>query len=207
LKTQLNLDSVIGSSFGKGFCGMVGCDLRGEYAILGPAVNLAARLMSHKMNPGILVDLAVKLKAGDFPFEALSPVEAKGYSHPVQIFKPLEATRKDWNDLNSQFFGREMEVESLKQAAERVIQADLPSKFVFVTAPHGIGKNALLAHATEQIENLCRKLGAKSHVSRHAFCNDDAFKPFRYVVLWLHGSETLRASLDHSLSSTKTSLP
>ncbi len=40
-----NLKAFIGITTGKSFCGMVGSAQRSEYAVVGPSVNLSARLM------------------------------------------------------------------------------------------------------------------------------------------------------------------
>eukprot|EP00588_Corethron_pennatum_P006487 CAMPEP_0194290930 /NCGR_PEP_ID=MMETSP0169-20130528/42354_1 /TAXON_ID=218684 /ORGANISM="Corethron pennatum, Strain L29A3" /LENGTH=154 /DNA_ID=CAMNT_0039038659 /DNA_START=107 /DNA_END=568 /DNA_ORIENTATION=+ len=63
LKMDLDLDSSVGASFGQAYCGVVGASHRHEFAILGPSVNLAARLMCSKYNPGILVDESVRKMA------------------------------------------------------------------------------------------------------------------------------------------------
>ena len=63
IKTELELDCKIGATFGKAYCGIVGAMDRHEYAVLGSPVNLAARLMASKQNPGILVDEAVMVRA------------------------------------------------------------------------------------------------------------------------------------------------
>jgi class 3 adenylate cyclase len=41
----LGFDASVGIASGKAFCGLVGSDLRHEYAVMGPSVNLSARLM------------------------------------------------------------------------------------------------------------------------------------------------------------------
>jgi class 3 adenylate cyclase len=41
LKSELKVDSRIGATFGKVYCGVVGGVRRHEFAVMGPAVNLA----------------------------------------------------------------------------------------------------------------------------------------------------------------------
>ena len=181
LKSELNLETAIGASYGKAYCGIVGCEERGEYAILGPAVNLAARLMGHPMNPGVLVDLAVKQKAGGLPFKPLPPVAAKGYDKPVKIFKPLYSDQEESKDTNTQFIGRKSELQHLQASAERVYTGCKRSNFTLISAPCGIGKTLLLRKATKEMEAWCHSQGLSYHISEHIFFHDDSFKPFSVV--------------------------
>ena len=58
---QINgLITHIGATSGNCYCGTVGHLERHEYSILGPSVNLAARLMCSTSNPGILIDERVQ---------------------------------------------------------------------------------------------------------------------------------------------------
>ena len=107
LKAELSTDCQMGATFGKAYCGVVGGVSRHEYAVLGPSVNLAARLMENTHNTGFLVDESVKEKAGSRQFRALPPVEAKGYSHPVPIFEPLKTPDPMLEGVASKFVGRE----------------------------------------------------------------------------------------------------
>ena len=97
LQNELGIQNRIGATIGEVYCGVVGGTRRHEYAVLGPSVNLAARLMCLPQNPGILVDDAVRLVADrSFGFNALSPVAAKGYADLVPIFEPLSPLERSW---------------------------------------------------------------------------------------------------------------
>lgn len=175
LRTELSMDCRIGATSGKAYCGVVGATGRGEYSVLGPSVNLAARLMGHKENPGVLVDRSLKIKAGSSPFKALEPVQAKGYSDPVPIYEPERSMRKPWVTINDEeFVGREAQVTELTFWAQHVLSTKVASKMVFVTAPYGTGKSCLLASAVRKIEEMPKTL-----VCRRVFCEDDSFQPFR----------------------------
>ena len=50
----VGVDVKIGIVTGIAFCASIGGE-RKEYAMIGPTVNLAARFMAHKTNPGIMV--------------------------------------------------------------------------------------------------------------------------------------------------------
>ncbi|MBM2615611.1 tetratricopeptide repeat protein [Actinoplanes sp. LDG1-06] len=74
-----------GVTTGPVFCGEVGSDVRREYAAVGDAVNLAARLMQAAPPGQLLVDKATFDRVGDMVV-ADGPIEvhAKGKTTPVQ---------------------------------------------------------------------------------------------------------------------------
>ena len=80
---ELGIKSKIGATFGRAYCGVVGGISRHEFAVMGPSVNLAARLTG-KSNPGIiLVDKSIRLLTNSQIFFKPHPaVNAKGYDEP-----------------------------------------------------------------------------------------------------------------------------
>jgi class 3 adenylate cyclase len=52
LQEELGVKSKIGGTYGRAYCGVVGGLTRHEFAVLGPSVNLSARLMASEFNPG-----------------------------------------------------------------------------------------------------------------------------------------------------------
>eukprot|EP01033_Poteriospumella_lacustris_P017757 gene17757-12721_t len=86
---ELSVTASIGITSGKAYCGLVGSPERHEYAVMGPSVNLSARLMG-KAGPGnILCDSEIRLRDRSHKFQSLGEVQAKGYTHPVPIFQPV----------------------------------------------------------------------------------------------------------------------
>ena len=84
---QENITCRIGIARGTAFCGYVGSKHRKEYSIMGSSVNLAARLMGNSKEGQVLVSSEVYFAAhGDFVFEELASVVAKGYAEPVHVF-------------------------------------------------------------------------------------------------------------------------
>ena len=79
-----------GMTYDRIFTGEIGYRHRREYVTAGPAVNLAARLMS-KSDPGQIVLDAVAWEAvqADFRAEALSPIPLKGIPEPAPRFALL----------------------------------------------------------------------------------------------------------------------
>ena len=98
---EQSLTCNVGITLGETFCGLVGAPgLRCEYYVMGPSVNLAARLMvaSQKKGLPLLCDDAIhaELQAHSdkrFAFESLEAIKVKGYSKPVVIFHPTQDER------------------------------------------------------------------------------------------------------------------
>ncbi|KAI8916196.1 nucleotide cyclase [Gorgonomyces haynaldii] len=86
-------DFSIGITTGVVSYGGVGAPGRAEYAVMGDAINMAARLMClTDAKEGILCDIQTyNLCNGDFSFEDLGEVKVKGKAHAIPVFRPLSA--------------------------------------------------------------------------------------------------------------------
>jgi len=156
LRSELNIECRMGATYGNAYCGVVGGMERHEYSILGPPVNLAARLMGNGENRGFLVADQVKSKAQSWHFRALTPVVAKGYADPVRIYEPVMHKRSPWVRPHGQFVGREEELRTLLEFVDFDASSGLSSaKMVFVSAAKGFGKSSFLSEAVSQIKNKC----------------------------------------------------
>lgn len=85
----INLHASIGVTCGKDYCGLVGSANRHEYAVMGPSVNLSARLMCKAPPCSIICDIETKNRDRMHHFECLGEVVAKGYKDPVPTFRPI----------------------------------------------------------------------------------------------------------------------
>lgn len=153
LKTELSVETRIGATFGKVYCGVVGGIRRHEFAVMGAPVNLAARLMGSKVNKGILVDEAVGKQAGNrFNFQSLPPVEAKGYDKPVAIFEPSAILGRK-KKMSYPFTGRVEEKRKIIEVADSMLAAgpNSQSSMVFLMGESGVGKTALASAVVEQV--------------------------------------------------------
>jgi class 3 adenylate cyclase/predicted ATPase len=153
LYMELGIDSRIGATFGDVYCGAVGGIKRNEYAVMGPSVNLAARLMTAPNNPGILVDDAArKMGSKAFGFAALPPVAAKGYKELVKIFEPLSPLKRTWAKIQPNFVGRAQQIATvLSMAADVAKTPNAEPKLAVISASSGMGKSTLLAHIVEYV--------------------------------------------------------
>ena len=87
----------VGITSGEAFCGLVGVPKRRcEYGVMGPSVNLAARLMCMCAKKEVRIlccdqlygELHVVQRDRQFLFDPFDPVTVKGYSQPVVIYHP-----------------------------------------------------------------------------------------------------------------------
>ena len=178
LNSELGLSCSIGVTYGKAFCGLVSKG-RSEYTVLGPAVNLAARMMSHFLNPGIMVDEVTKEKAGNRPFTSVCPIRAKGYTNYVNIYIPEDnVQRLDWNECPC-IVGHDQDVASIIRRAETVLEKNSGSEFVFVEGPYGIGKSTLLSYTAQKIQDMCNTRSRDAIIFRRVCSDEDSFHVFR----------------------------
>jgi Cdc6-like AAA superfamily ATPase len=112
------------------------------------------------------------------PFESLEPVTAKGYDHPVKIFRPHESIRKSWKKLSSNFVGRNIEMGAIAESAKTVLRIKSHAEMMFLTGPYGVGKSLVLAHAINRVKRACSQALKTCYSSTQVFCEEDSFKPF-----------------------------
>ncbi len=180
LISELSVDSHIGVTLGKVYCGVVGGVERHEYAVLGPSVNLSARLMTQKSHPGILVDNLVRAKAKNFNFIAFPPIEAKGYTDKVPVFKPLTARETRWGKVNVNYVGRTIEMKMVRNLALRISQQkECPSELCFVWGGTGSGKSSFLVHTIAKIHAGLMSLKKKAIITRYVCSDGEDIVPFR----------------------------
>jgi class 3 adenylate cyclase len=179
LKLELGIDSRIGATIGEAYCGVVGGVKRHEYAVLGPSVNLAARLMASKMNPGILVDNRVRMMANrSFGFNALPPVVAKGYTEPVPIFEPLSSVERYWGKIVSNFVGRKEEIKTILQNASEMMRHPSVCRFLLIESKSGVGKSTAMAHGIEHVRRQFNPNQNRLVVIKHVSKESDSLVPF-----------------------------
>jgi class 3 adenylate cyclase len=188
LKTELEVDNKIGGTFGDAYCGAVGGLHRHEYAVMGPTVNLAARLMCSSDNPGILVDNAVrKMACKSYGFNALDPVIAKGYKDPVPIFEPLSPLERTWGKIHPNFAGRKEEIKTiLNIAREMARRNDAPPKLVMLASSSGMGKTALVAHAIEHTRKMMSGSSQQFLIAKHVSKTTEAMVPYSSIGALFH---------------------
>ena len=207
LLEELGVKTTAGATFGKVYCGVVGGGKRHEFAVLGPSVNLAARLMSPKTNSGvILVDKNVRLLSSQIFFKPVPAVKAKGYADPVPIFEPVISGDNEWGHTKSNIVGREKEMKEIMLVAKDVALTRIASKFLFVSAASGTGKSTLMVQSTERVRAMVKRMKKRVIVTRNISNDGDSRVPFslfrsifRDVLLEVkHEDENSQSSLQGS---------
>lgn len=183
LRDELGIKVAAGATFEQAYCGVVGGVNRHEFSVLGPAVNLAARLMSPKHNSDvILVDKNVRLLTGQIFFRPLPAVKAKGYKDPVPIFQAMRiSTDKQankWGHAKKKFVGRTNEIKQIMHVAKDMTLTRISSKFLFVSAASGTGKSTLMVQATECVRAMVKKMKKRVIVTRYISNEGDSRVPF-----------------------------
>lgn len=134
----------IGISQGTMRTGDYGGTTRRTYGVLGDEVNLAARLMQHAQPGDVLVSRRVqKTVAEAFTWEPLPPVQVKGKSEPVPIYRLRDRKTKGVSAVpQATIIGRELEQAILAESVQRL--ASGTGGVVIIEGEAGMGK-ALLA--------------------------------------------------------------
>jgi len=179
LENELSIESQIGATLGKVYCGIVGGVERNDFSVLGASVNLAARLMTQNNHPGIMVDEEVRLYAKNVNFESFPPVEAKGYSNLVPVYKPLTTKESRWGKVNPNFVGRKVEMAKFSKIALGMSRRDLPSKMIFIQCDSGVGKSSLIVQAIAEVRKSLKVRMINVVLSRNVCADGDNLVPFR----------------------------
>jgi class 3 adenylate cyclase len=144
----------IGVTSGLVYCGERGNRYRREYALLGDAVNTAARLMQAVLKTSasdIFCDSATRQAANSrLDFEPLMPVMVKGKVEPIPVYRPLQeksATLRDQAEL----IGREVEKELLAHAVQLLLRRELQGPII-IEGEAGMGKTRLIEDLKRQAE-------------------------------------------------------
>ncbi len=180
LLSELGVRSSIGATFGKVYCGVVGGVKRHEFAVLGPSVNLAARLMASKENPGILVDAEVREQGKNaFAFKSCGSIEAKGYADPVPTFQPLQAIQRK-SIASVGVVGRKKEEKVFVDLTRNILESS-PTKanMVVLRGEAGVGKTSILNHAADKIRSFCGLYQQHVCICRTSCKMDEELVPFR----------------------------
>lgn len=137
----------IGIDTGRVFTGDFGPPYRRTYAVLGDAINTAARVMARAEAGQVLATEAVLDRSRTmFESTAIAPFRAKGKAEPVRasLIGPIVGRRGE-RLAETPFVGRERELDALRGVFEDVL-AGRPWTVV-VAGVSGIGKSRLLSEA------------------------------------------------------------
>lgn len=144
--------AVVGVATGNLLCAWVGSKSRAEYTVFGDAINLSARLMCKAKNGlgEVLCDEDTRnsVNGNAYVFRALDPLDVKGRSSKVQIYRVNSSRRRRENTSNTVrpndgFVGRTEIMCALKKEVEDFLGSDLGG-LVLIQGRKLTGKSAVL---------------------------------------------------------------
>lgn len=140
-----------GINTGRVYAGMVGIPSRCEYATLGRAVVLAARLMMRAEWGEILVP-AVIATHPDFHFDYKGLFEYKGIDQPIGTFKLVSQIPEKDRSFSGNLVGRDRELEQLIHLMQPLADG-IFGGVVYVDGAAGAGKTRLVSELRSRLEN------------------------------------------------------
>lgn len=184
----------IGIATGRAFCGVFGSPAYRQYTVIGPIVNLGARLMQQAQNEALCDDVTQHLSRGRLRFSARGPITAKGFRVPVDAYRPewhetdqgLPALKRlALGSREATTRGREREQQEL---AGRLVALSLgTSTAVVVEGDPGAGKTHVamdLLEASDGYGRILTLAGSGDEMDRGPY---HAWKPVLSRALGLAG--------------------
>jgi class 3 adenylate cyclase len=158
----------------------------GEGALVGDAVNTAARLLAQAPAMGVVVgETTQRLTSRTIAYEAMAPCAAKGKAMPIERWLAQGAIARrgmvDEPAEQSPCIGREVELAVLDGLLARAV-ASRTRQYALVVGEAGIGKSRLLREFLHRLDDrpgfFC--IGRQGHCP--AYGSDLAFWPLREIV-------------------------
>ncbi len=149
LRLEFITDVQIGISQGRTRTGAYGSITRRTYGALGDDVNMAARLMQNAPPSQALVNLSVyKATGNNFTWEEIPPLQVKGKSKPVTVFRLISRLERHNIRLHEPKYalpmvGRKAELALIEQKLDLAQLGH--GQIVGITAEAGMGKSRLMA--------------------------------------------------------------
>ncbi|KAJ3104246.1 Adenylate cyclase type 10 [Phlyctochytrium planicorne] len=151
-------------TMGKAFCGFIGTENRSEGTVLGPCVNLAARIMCDETcNGRLLCDEAVAEACGKGgEFDDVGVMFAKGIAGAIKLLAPVKMNFEENNHLLQEetvLTGREGEFAYLSENIVKWKGEECDKMFALVIGKSGFGKTEFVKSVLRQFSNEKEVLG------------------------------------------------
>jgi ABC-type oligopeptide transport system substrate-binding subunit/class 3 adenylate cyclase len=147
----------VGVATGPVVVGAIGAGSRVEYAALGDAVNVAARLQAAAEPGTVLVSGATRSRIEPvFDWSEPRRLELKGKREPVTAFgvegvRAAPGTARALAPDQTRLVGRERELERAHEVVDAAMAGS--GRILFLTGEPGIGKSRLLAELRQHVES------------------------------------------------------
>ncbi len=130
----------------------------GEGMVTGDVVNTAARIEAQAPVDGVAVgEGTFRATERVFEWEPLEPIDAKGKSQPLPLWRALRPTARFGSDvirsMTSPLVGRELEVLQVRTVFDRIV-AERSVQLVSVVGEPGVGKSRLVAELGAHVDAL-----------------------------------------------------
>lgn len=146
----LGLQPSLGVATGILFCGECGADWRRQYSMIGPAINLAARLAAAAPDD-LLADEPTTKAAGDrLSFTIARNVRPKAGESTMLAFRPEARHKPAPDERRAALVGRQAELTTLTRAVQA--GRDGAGARLLVVGEPGIGKSRLLQALRHAVE-------------------------------------------------------
>lgn len=140
------IGATAGVASGRAYTGVVGNDLRRDFAVIGDPMNLAARLMLRAED--VLCDAATRERAPRLALSGGEAIALKGRAQELRVFRPqagAAAPPPEAAAAPAALLGRRAEQARLARALEAHCAQPGPA-LVLIEGEAGIGKSTLLEH-------------------------------------------------------------
>jgi hypothetical protein len=149
----------VGINTGLVVVGEVGSDLRVEYAAMGDAINVAARMGQHAPPGGILITHGTyRHVRGVFDVLREELLTVKGKRAPVQTYlverakgRAFRVETRGVEGIETRIVGREVEQLALQRVFEDVLE-DAEARVITIVGDAGVGKTRLLMEFLNWLE-------------------------------------------------------
>ncbi|MEM7217452.1 MAG: AAA family ATPase [Pseudomonadota bacterium] len=156
--TERGIRAKAGVASGRLFCGDRGGAERREYALVGSAMNRAARLMQNADDrvfcDQATQDLISEGEASQLVLESVGPLTLKGFAEPISAYAARPARQAGTVDRATFVVGRKTETARLQQELARFAQGGQGARAIVVEGDAGIGKSTLLRNAAVAAQEM-----------------------------------------------------
>lgn len=185
-----------GLASGTVFAGIVGGAQRQEYTVMGPTINLAARLLSvAKSNEVLLTSRVYRANKHRVEVQPLSPLAFKGFSQPIPVVRLLQQQRESLFASPAgatPLVGRATELAHLVEVAQQVLAPDGETGGIAVIVGEpGIGKSRL----TDELLKILRDHSPSPVIVRGSCHSYEQSVPYALIARLLRRTLSMHAGL------------